>query len=112
MGAVKLTRSILGATAAGLLCLAGCEHDDAAAAPREVDGPADVVPPEVPLETTESDVHERRDPVTPGEDGVIDPTEDRVIMPPESLGEGIDHPDARDQLERDRVEEGNPQPAR
>lgn len=51
---------------------------------------------------------ERGDPVTPGEDGVIDPTEDRVLMPPDALDEGIQQPDAQDQLERDRTEEGRP----
>lgn len=82
-----------------LALLVGCEQPEAEAAPREVQVPSEGVP------------RERRDPVTPGEDGVIEPTEDRVIMPPESLGEGIDHPDARDQLERDLVEEGHPQSA-
>lgn len=109
MGALMSIRNVLGAAGIAVLLAGGCSGRDAEASSREVDVPSEEVPPELPIETSESDVHERRDPVTPGEDGVIEPNEDRVIMPPDSLSEGIDHPDARDQLERDRVEEGVPQ---
>lgn len=64
------------------------------------------------------------EPLTPGSDGTIEPEEGQVLMPPELAPEegppasNADRkpqtndpttPDSRDQLERDRVEEGRPQ---
>ena len=91
---------------------AACGRDAEATPPESrVDPTEGVAPdPELRIDERASTVHD--DVVTPGENGVIEPTEDRVIMPPEIMSKpedtSINTPDPSDQLERDRVEEARP----
>lgn len=88
---------------------AGCGTNEADAVPPS--GGVDMTPaPD--LERDERAEAPYDDVVTPGEDGVIEPTDDRVIMPPDLMGKpedtNINTPDPNDQLERNRVEHGEP----
>lgn len=98
---------------AGLAPLSvGCDREAEATPPEStVDPGAEVAPdPELRIEERTEAMHD--DVLTPGENGVIEPTEDRVIMPPDIMSKpedtNIDTPDPSDQLERDRVEEAEP----
>lgn len=98
---------------AGLAMVSAACGREAEALPSEstVDPTAGVAPdPELRIEERAETVHD--DVVTPGANGVIEPTEDRVIMPPEIMSKpedtNIDIPAPNDQLERDRVEEADP----
>lgn len=106
--------------AAAAFGLAACGGEEAEARPAQHEraGEESSPPGEVPARD------QAAEPLTPGEDGVIEPDEGQVLMPPEIAPEDgrprsdrdrkpqtndPTMPAPRDQLERDRVEEGQPQ---
>lgn len=97
----------------GLALLAvGCGNNEAEAVPPSAGVDVEDITPSPDLERDEQATAPYDDVVTPNEDGVIEPTDDRVIMPPDVMGKpedtNINTPDPSDQLERNRVEHGEP----
>ena len=94
------------------LTAVGCDRNGEAVPPESRVDPSGGTSPEPDLRLEERTETMHDDVVTPGENGVIDPIEDRVIMPPEIMSKpedtNISTPAPNDQLERDSVEEAEP----